>query len=86
MGRFALVLSIAAFVAAMVPSGMYLGMGLGGFSATLGALTYRRRELDGWSRLAGALAMTLALIAFLLAAGRFALTWWAVGRLTQMLS
>lgn len=85
MGRLALVLSAVAFACSLVPSGMYLGMGLGGFAATMGALTYRRRDLDGWSRLAGAFAMTVALIALILASGRFALTWWAVGRLTEML-
>ena len=86
MGRLALVLSIAALVAALVPSGMYLGMGLGGFSVIMGALTYRRRDLHGWSRLAGAFALTVALVALILACGRFAATWWAVGRLTEMLA
>jgi hypothetical protein len=80
------VLGFAAFVAALVPSGMFVGMGLGGFAATLGALAYRRRDADGWSRLAGAFGLTVALVALLLAAGRFAMTWWAVGRLTEMLA
>jgi hypothetical protein len=86
MGRLALLLALAAFVAALVPSGMFLGMGLAGFAATAGLLAYRRRDARAWSRLAGAFALTVALVALLLATGRFALTWWAVGRLTDMLA
>ena len=86
MGRLALVLGFAAFVAALVPSGMFLGMGLGGFAATMGVVAYRRRTASGWSRLAGAFGLTVALIALVLATGRFAMTWWAVGRLTDMLA
>ncbi len=86
MGRLALILAFAAFVAALVPSGMFLGMGLGGFAAVTGALAYRRQSASGWSRLAGALGLTVALVALILATGRFAMTWWAVGRLTQMLT
>lgn len=86
MGRLALLLGLTAFVLALVPSGMFLGMGLAGFAATTGALAYRRRESQPWSRLAGAFGLTLALAALLLATGRFAVTWWAVGRLTDMLA
>ena len=86
MGKLALLVAFAAFVAALVPSGRYLGMGLGGFATTAGVLAYRRRDASGWSRLAGAFGITLALAALLLATGRFAMTWWAVERLTQMLA
>ncbi len=86
MGKLALTLGFAAFVAALVPSGMFLGMGLGGVAATAGILAYRRRDASGWSRMAGAFALTVALAALVLATGRFALTWWAVGRLTKMLA
>ncbi len=86
MGRLALVLAFAAFVAALVPSGMYLGMGLGGFASVAGVLAYRRRDADPWSRLAGAFGFTVAAAALVLATGRFAMTWWAVDRLTDMLA
>lgn len=86
MGRLALALGFAAFVVALIPSGMFLGMGLAGFAATTGYLAYRRRDAGAWSRLAGAFGLTVALVALLLATGRFALTWWAVGRLTDMLA
>jgi len=86
MGRLALILAFVAFVAALVPSGMFLGMGLGAFAATTGVLAYRRRDANGWSRLAGAFGLTVALLALILATGRFAMTWWAVGRLTEMLA
>jgi hypothetical protein len=86
MGRLALLLAFAAFAVALVPSGMFLGMGLAGFAATTGLLAYRRRDAAGWSRLAGAFGLTVALAALVLATGRFALTWWAVDRLTDMLA
>ena len=85
MGRYALALSLLALACALVPGGMYWGMGLGGFAATCGWLGYRRRDDSGWVRLAGAMGMTVALFAVLLAGGRFVLTFWAVGRLTDML-
>lgn len=65
---------------------MFFGMGLGGLAATVGVLAYRRRDANAWSRLAGALGLTVALVALVLATGRFAMTWWAVGRLTEMLA
>ncbi len=86
MGRYALILGLTALVAALVPSGMYWGMGLGSFASVAGWLAYRRREDAGWTRLAGAMGMTLAIVALLLSSGRFALTYWAVGRLTEMLA
>lgn len=86
MARLALVLAFAALVAALIPSGMYLGAGLGGVASTAGYLAYRRPGSSPWSRLAGAMGLTVALFAVLLATGRFALTWWAVGKLTRLLT
>ena len=81
MGRFALLLSLIALCAALIPGGMYLGMGLAGTAGTAGYLAYRRSPAPPWSRLAGAFGLSVALVALLLATGRFAMTWWAVDRL-----
>ncbi len=86
VGKIALVLAFVAFVAALIPTGMYVSMGLAGFAATMGLLTFRQKDAAAWSRLAGAGALTVALVALLLATGRFALTWWALGRLGDLLA
>lgn len=86
MARIALLLSLSALLAAVFPTGMFFGMALAILAATMGFLGYRRVQSSPWSRLAGALSMTVALFALLLVSGRFALTWWAVDRLTAMLS
>ncbi len=85
VGKTALILACIAFVAALIPTGMFVAMGLAGFAATMGLLTFRQRDAAAWARLAGAGALTIAIIALLLATGRFALTWWALGRLADIL-
>ena len=85
MGRFAVILGLVAFATALLSSGMYWGMGLGGFAATCGYLAYSRPETPSWSRITGAFGMTVGLVALTIAVGRFGTTWWAVGRLTDML-
>ncbi|MCP4448249.1 MAG: hypothetical protein GY811_23360 [Myxococcales bacterium] len=86
MGKLALALAVCVFALALVPAGTYWAMGGAGFAATLGVLAYRRRDTPGWSRLAGAGALTIALAALVLSGGRFAVTWWAVGRLSNLLA
>ncbi len=86
MGKLALALALVAFVAALVPEGTYLAMGLACFAGTMGILAYRRRDAAGWSRLAGAGGVTVALAAFVLSGGRFALTWWAIGKVASLLA
>lgn len=86
MGRFALLLSLVAFVAAVLPGGIYLGMGSGGFAAVCGLLVYRSPERDSWKRLQGALATTVGIAALVIAMARFVLTFWAVRRMIEMLS
>lgn len=86
MGKFALALAILAFAASLVPAGTYLAMGAGMFAATLGVLAYRRRDASGWSRLAGAGGITVALAAMVLSGGRFALTWWAIDKVSALLA
>lgn len=86
MGRFALLLSLVAFVAAVLPGGIYLGMGSGGFAAVCGLLVYKSPEQDSWKRLQGALATTVGIAALVIAMARFVLTFWAVRRMIEMLS
>lgn len=86
MGKLALLIATVAFALSLIPEGTYVAMGAAGFAATLGILAYRRKDAPGWSRLAGAGGLTVALIALLLSGGRFALTWWAVGRLSGLLA
>ncbi|MBL4636170.1 MAG: hypothetical protein JKY56_20080 [Kofleriaceae bacterium] len=86
MVRFSLALAVVAIVAAVLPGGMYIGMGAGSFAATCGLMIYKTHGLQSWSRLSGALAATVGIAALLIAAGRFTATYWAVSRMTQMLS
>ena len=86
MGKLALVLAFVAFVAALVPAGTYWAMGAAGFAATMGILAYRRQDAPGWSRLAGAGGAAVALVALVLSTGRFAVTWWALERLSGLLA
>lgn len=79
-------MALVALAASLIPEGMYVAMGLAGFAATMGGLAYRRRDAEAWSRLAGAGGMTVALIALMLSGGRFALTWWAIDRLSGLLA
>jgi hypothetical protein len=87
MGKSSLILGLFAVLAAIAPGlGMYLGMGLGGMAFATGLVAYRRRLGSGWTRLAGAAGMTVAVVALVLAGGRYGLTWWAVDRLQDMLA
>lgn len=86
MGKLALALAILAFAASLVPAGTYLAMGTAAFAVTMGILAYRRREASGWSRLAGAGGVTVALAALVLSGGRFALTWWAIDKVSVLLA
>lgn len=81
MGRIALALATIALVVSVLPSGVFVGMGLAGMAACTGWLGYRRQAETGWMRLAGAGAMTLAAFALLISTGRFFVAYWAVGRL-----
>ncbi len=86
MGKLALALALIAFALALVPEGTYVAMGLAGFAGTMGVLAYRRRESPGWARLAGAGGLTIAMVALVLSGGRFALTWWAIDKVSALLA
>lgn len=84
---WALVIAFAAAVAAVLPNpGMFMGMGLGGFAVAMGWLGYRRREENGWTRLAGAGAITVGMIALLISLGRYGLTLAVINRLLDSLA
>jgi hypothetical protein len=87
VSRLALALSLLAFAAAVVDGQtMFVGMGLGAFAVCMGVVAYRQVDRPGWARLQGASAVAVGVVATVLATGRFALTWWAVGRLQSLLS
>lgn len=86
MGWFALVIALMAGVSAVLPyPGMFVGMGASVLAMGLGIVGYRRREARSSARLAGAGAITLAIIAFLMSVTRYALTLAALRRLESML-
>lgn len=61
-------------------------MGLGGFGITMGWLGYRRQVENGWTRLAGAGAITIGIIALGISITRYALTLAVIDRLLDMLA
>ncbi|WP_428264040.1 hypothetical protein [Haliangium sp.] len=86
MGWLALICAVAAVVVANLPGPLlFVGMGLGIAAVGVGVVAYSRRDAAGWSRLAGAGAICLGLIALLLAGARYGLILTAVERLQQIL-
>jgi hypothetical protein len=73
-------------IAVWLPSGMYIAMGLGIFALGAGVVAYRNRARPGPSRLVAAGAITIASLAVILAAGRYALTLLAITKLETMMS
>lgn len=86
MGWIALICALAAVACAALPGpALYAAMGLGIAGLGLGVAGYRRRRDPGPARLAGAGAMTLGVLALVLAAARYGLVLAAVRRLEGML-
>lgn len=86
MGWIALICALAAVICAALPGpALYAGMGLGIAGLGLGVAGYRRRRDPGPARLAAAGAVTLGLIALILAAARYGLILAVVRRLEGML-
>lgn len=86
LGWPALALAATGLLCACLPApGMYLAMGLGIFAAAAGWVGYQRRQDPGPARLAGAGAMTVAVITLVLAVTRYGLTLAALDRLERML-
>lgn len=86
MQRLALALAVGALIAAALPTpGLYLALGLGIGATGLGWTGYRQKAAPGFSRLAGAAAMALGLVGFLLGAVRVVLSLAAIGHIDRML-
>lgn len=86
MGWIALISAVAAVICAWLPgSALFVGMSLGVLAVGLGLLGYRRRNDPGATRLAGAGAMCLGLIALILAAAKYGLILAALRRLEILL-
>lgn len=86
MGWFALMVALVAAVAAVLPHpGMFIAMGAAVLAAGLGVAGYRSRQAPGAARLAGAGALTLAIIALILACTRYGLTLMALHKLETVL-
>ena len=85
MQRFALVLALTALVAAALPApGLYLAIGLGIGAIGTGWIAYRRQGAPGFSRLAGAAAVTLGMVGLMLGTLRVVLALAAIRHLERM--
>ena len=86
MVRLALALAFAATLAAGLPGpGLYLAIGLGVSAIGCGWLAYARPGAPGSTRIAGAAAMTVGTIGFLLGTIRFVIVLAAISRIDRML-
>jgi hypothetical protein len=86
MQRLALILAFGALVAAALPApGLYLALGLGIGAIGTGWIAFRARTAAGFARLAGAAAITLGMVGFLLGALRVVLALAALRHLDRMI-
>ncbi len=86
MHRLALALALGALVAAAVPTpGLYLALGLGLGAIGTGVVGYRQKAAPGLTRLAGAAAIALGTLGFLLGTVRVALAVAALRHIDRML-
>jgi hypothetical protein len=86
MARVALVVALGAVIAAAVPSpGLFLAIGLGIAAIGTGWLGYRRAGDPGFTRLAGAAAITVGAIGGLLGTLRVVLALAAIDHLDRLL-
>lgn len=86
MSFITLAIALAGLVCAVLPHpGMFVGFGLGTLAVGLGWVQYRRRESAGHTRLTGAAAIAIAIIAMLLSGVRYALTLAAIERIESLL-
>ena len=86
MQRLALALAVGALVAAALPTpGLYLALGLGLGAIGTGWAGYSQRGAPGFTRLAGAAAMTLGVLGFVLGALRVVLALAAIGHIDRLL-
>jgi len=86
MSHAALVVALGAVLAAALPApGLYLALGLGIAAIGAGWVGYRRIGDPGFTRLAGAAAVTLGALGSLLGALRVGLALAAIGHLDRMI-
>jgi hypothetical protein len=86
MAQLALGIAFAAVVAAALPApGLYAAIGLGVAAIGGGWLALRRRGDPGFTRLAGAAAITVGGLGLALGAARVALALAAIDRLAQLM-
>ncbi len=86
MQRLALAVAVGALIAAALPTpGLYLALGLGLGAIGTGIVAYRRREAGGFARLAGAAAIALGTLGFLLGCVRVVLALAAISHIDRML-
>jgi hypothetical protein len=80
-----LALALAALVAGALPHpGMFVAIGLAIAAAGMGWLGWRRRGAPGAQRLTAAVGLGVAVIALALGAARYAITLFAVTKLTAI--
>jgi hypothetical protein len=86
MAHIALLFALAAMLAAALPSpGLFVAIGLGIAAIGTGWIGYRRTGSPGFTRLAGAAAITLGALGGVLGALRVALALAAIEHLDSML-
>jgi hypothetical protein len=86
MSRVALIVALGAVVASGLPSpGLFLAIGLGIAAIGTGWVGYRRARDPGFTRLAGAAAITIGAVGGLLGGLRVALALAAIDHLDRML-
>ncbi len=85
MGWFALTLAVLGAICATLPTpGLYFAMGLGIFAIGAGIVGFKRRHDPGLTRMAGAGAITVGLLALVLGVTKYGLTLAALRRLESL--
>lgn len=86
MQRLALALAVGALIAAALPTpGLYLALGFGLGAIGTGVVAYRQTAASGFARLAGAAAIALGTVGFLLGSVRVVLALAAIRHIDRML-
>jgi hypothetical protein len=86
MPRIALAMAFTAVIAAALPSpGLFVALGAGIAAIGIGWLAYRRAAAPGFSRLAGAAAITVGMFGCLAGALRVVLALAAIDHLDRLL-
>ena len=86
MQRLALALALGALIAAALATpGLYLALGFGLGAIGTGVVSYRQKAAPGFARLAGAAAIALGTVGFLLGTLRVVLALAAIHHIDRML-